>query len=184
MSQIIELLKKIFPKQSVKEYGQILVEYHGGGYDGCFWEWNYSLIEFIDGEEVVDNFISTGSLGCKSTDALFRRIDEYKQNNYSPINIYIIPSEWDKAEKEIPLSFLPAVAGRLELPIKCSNCGEATTVVAGIGYHGIGGIVSGPTGLVCEDCWCSNLCECCNEYYTEGLNADNLCEYCAENNDE
>lgn len=38
----------------------ILVQYHGGGYDGCFWEWNYF---YIDKQRTFHNIESSGCAG-------------------------------------------------------------------------------------------------------------------------
>ena len=38
----------------------VLVQYQGGGYDGCFWEWNFF---FIDKDEKFHDIFSSGREG-------------------------------------------------------------------------------------------------------------------------
>ena len=40
-----------------------LVQYKGGGYDGCFWEWNFC---YFDKDGVWHDIFSSGRRGCDS----------------------------------------------------------------------------------------------------------------------
>ena len=40
-----------------------LVQYHGGGYEGCFWEWNFF---YIDADGDFHCIEATGHAGCKN----------------------------------------------------------------------------------------------------------------------
>jgi hypothetical protein len=51
----------------MRKLRNVLVEYQGGGYDGCFWEWNYA---FIDSRGVFHDIFSSGRSGCKTLEAL------------------------------------------------------------------------------------------------------------------
>lgn len=45
------------------EYKGKLVQYAGGGYDGCFWEWNFF---YWDTNGVFHNLMTTGTMGVKN----------------------------------------------------------------------------------------------------------------------
>lgn len=44
-----------------------IVQYKGGGYDGCFWEQNYA---YFDGEGNFHNIVATGRNGCETEEAM------------------------------------------------------------------------------------------------------------------
>lgn len=45
-----------------KNYKNLLVQYKGGSYDGCHWEWNYFLFDS------VGVFYDIASSGCNGID--------------------------------------------------------------------------------------------------------------------
>ncbi len=133
----------------------LLVEYKGGGYDGCFWEWNYFGWN-SDGD--FCNILSTGYKGVKNESQALaitkeneegvtivnmnrqdRIIDFVDNGNASLMNL-IADHDWYFKEK---------MSGH------CTICGElhdVSDMMAG-SYSGDGGIVVSAKDLVCENCY-------------------------------
>ena len=64
-----------------------LVQYKGGGYSGCFWEWNYGVFD-DDGEFHV--IFASGSKGCETAEEMREHITQeedpiarYKVNHHA-----------------------------------------------------------------------------------------------------
>lgn len=49
----------------MKTRRNLLVQYKGGGYDGCYWEWNFFL---FDGRGRFHNLMSTGHRGIQTAE--------------------------------------------------------------------------------------------------------------------
>ncbi len=60
-----------------------LVCYQGGGYEGCFWEWNYAL---LDKTGKFHNLISSGRNGCETEEALADNLNEATGYELIPMN--------------------------------------------------------------------------------------------------
>ena len=133
----------------------LLVEYKGGGYDGCFWEWNYFGWN-SDGD--FCNILSTGYKGVKNESqalAITRengegvtlvnmnrqdRIIDFVDNGNASLMKRIADHDW---------SFMGKMSGR------CTICGElhdVSDMMAG-SYSSDGGIVVSAKDLVCENCY-------------------------------
>ena len=50
-----------------------LVQYKGGGYDGCFWQWNFA---YFDKNSKFHCIVSTGYAGCDTEDKLSKFIED------------------------------------------------------------------------------------------------------------
>jgi hypothetical protein len=138
----------------------LLVEYKGGGYDGCFWEWNYFMVD-ENGDFV--NLISTGYRGLKD-DAEDLMLGIVTGDNPSRDGITVCNlddteevKQFVKAGNGSLMAKLANLHWQLEesLVTDCDICGEETAVANLIpgGYSGDGGIAISAKDLVCEDCY-------------------------------
>ena len=130
-----------------------LVEYKGGGYDGCFWEWNFFL--FTDDEQTHDVF-STGHKGAKTHR---ERLDRYYDSTSNIYDLNILDEQLNcfsgmnagNAKRiAATLSELFAINARA-FCYECSNEFVVTGMIAG-NWSGDGGISYSPHDLFCEDC--------------------------------
>lgn len=148
----------------------ILVQYQGGGYDGCFWEWNFFYID-KDGE--FHDIFSSGRDGITNKDDGQNLIDEDTDHVY----IYDMTSEEDiktfNAECNVVhitgvLQWFEAYnSPDIEFFAVCSECGCRVTECSEIAlenWHGCGGIMSTADVLLCQECRSSGTCDCCGEY--------------------
>jgi len=66
----------------------ILVQYQGGGYDGCFWEWNYF---YIDKAGTFHDIQSSGRAGIDNMQDAQELIEQDKSGTY----VYDLNNEQD-----------------------------------------------------------------------------------------
>ena len=138
----------------------VLIQYKGGGYDGCFWEWNYAAI--IDDE--FHNIASTGRKGCETREQLEDFIANAHVSPYSrDFYIYDIPEDLEEFAKEAAAPHVRGVAKYLaEFDIiimgKCVVCGgefpaaDEEELLFG-NYKGMGGVVYTPVDFICWECY-------------------------------
>lgn len=166
----------------------ILVQYDGGGYDGCIWEWNYF---YIDENKGFHDIQSSGSGGITTKLAAMLLI-ENKGNSFSnKVYIYHLDNEDDMKTfaKESACPHIQSVVrwfNDYNSPIAepfaiCFQCESKITYaddILLIDIHGCGGIMSTADNLVCPDCY--TTCDCCGEYSPDisEYEDDYLCEYC------
>lgn len=143
----------------------LLIQYKGGGYDGCFWEYNYC---YYDHANTFHSIAASGYRGCKNEeewldyqahadkgDSTLYAYDEYNLNN---------PTDRQRFVREAPISHLLGVAKWLEdevvedneqpLMATCDGCDTEWAVadMVGTGIRGCGGIAMEYTALVCPYC--------------------------------
>jgi hypothetical protein len=149
------------------ELRHTLVQYHGGGYDGCFWEWNYFYIDH-DGE--FHDVASSGRAGCSTAEDAETMLAENRNHTYT----YDITDPAAIAEfcrESVP----PHVRDVLQwmnnndVPFytACAECGQVIKWAEDIvleGWHGCGGIASTADTLLCTDCHSTGQCFICGEY--------------------
>jgi hypothetical protein len=146
-----------------------IVQYKGGGYDGCYWEWNYA---YFDGDGRFHNLIATGRKGCKTEEELRNYLDTTKPIQDYDLYALTEDGEVERFGRETPFSHLIMVAQTLadnfnvELTITCNECGDCVPVVDcdGAGTHGVGGIMMEYDELLCESCHSSGSCCYCGTY--------------------
>lgn len=135
----------------------ILVQYRGGGYDGCFWEWNYGLVDSQEKPTVFQDVISTGRNGIKTLKGIQEEIEATKT-----IYFYDLSKEggWAEFDRESNPAHVLGIAQWLQLnredlyrSPKCDKCGEplGEDMCLG-GYHDEGGCVISPGVKTCEEC--------------------------------
>ena len=161
----------------------LLVMYKGGGYSGCYWEWNFC---FWDDNGEWHDLYSSGRDGIDTYIAMFMALAE----DDGCINYVVnLTNEKDIAywAKEFNAYLVLVIANILnddydysiELPCKeCGNLSEPEDMQ----------YVDECT-LVCDDCYCSGLCVACNEYVGEDnlhrlpdylYDDGSVCEFCKD----
>lgn len=176
----------------------LLVAYHGGGYDGCFWAWNYFS---YDKDGVFHNIVTSGHMGIKTEDEAKLMIDENSSNergNRDKVYIYDLTKDGDIDDFQNSHA-VPHVVKIVELLNagkefgKYSNelyfvCDECEEKITGTGYmedwHGCGGIEMTADKKLCEDCHDNFRCSDCGEYVGENeiSTYNGMCENCHNNN--
>jgi len=141
----------------------VLVMYHGGGYDGCIWEYNYA---YFDSEGNFHCIHASGAMGRETEEEVMDVIHDDDTDLYE----FDDPEEVKRFGRETPLSHLigvgnwlahdPEISEKVMLTVICEKC-ECEVNVAGeeledgchgIGSHGVGGIVSQYDGIICQQC--------------------------------
>jgi len=171
-----------------------LVAYHGGGYDGCFWEWNYC---FFDEDKQFHDVGSSGRNAIKSLEDFFEHWDGWKwQIEQDKKEEARCPKYYHATSRddEICLTYMDdsedVTAFCNAFPVahaigaatwfaqngytfaiqgNCSCCGELFDVHRGQaeGAHGCGGIAIAYRDLICPECVEKGTCAHCNEYVGE-----------------
>jgi hypothetical protein len=179
----------------------VLLVYQGGGYSGCFWEWNCFL---FDWQGNFHNLHSTGYAGIKDETEARERVlaamhGEGKREDYL-VHVMSL-AQVKHFNKEYAASLVvgamhsvmqiynhaPAnVQRRLKARIVCDVC-ECDVFdkeeIHYADYRGEGGIVIAPHAKICQQCYDNGSCEMCREigddpYCGEkNLNKDGLCEF-------
>ena len=168
----------------------ILVEYDGGGYDGCIWEWNYF---FIDKAGKFYDIHSSGSGGITTKQAAMLLIDNLGNSFSNKVFIYPLDNE-EELKTFATESACPNIRGVVKWfndhndpdaePFAiCSECGSKLTDADDIhliDIHGCGGLASTADNIVCSDCYFIGICDNCQEYSGEE-NIVNTGTYAVEN---
>ena len=139
----------------------MLIQYKGGGYDGCFWEWNYA---FIAPDSEFVNLGSTGSAGCDTLEELEESYENKKEGDF-----FLYDLNDKKALTEVPdeisVDHLIGVAGKLkeaghpvDFQPQCCKCETRFSVEFASPHNlvGIGGIALAHQDILCEDCAVDN----------------------------
>ena len=166
----------------------IQVTYKGGGYSGCFWEWNF----FIFDEE--GRFKDIGSSGYAAIvtveDALtLLGYEEKKEgkdyfvtdlNNKESIKEFV-----DETNDGFVLQVIKRVNehyGEDKMTFICPECEQESTEGRTTSWRGNGGIGITEENKVCVDCYCDHSCGYCGEYHDEMKELDvegsEHCSYC------
>jgi len=168
----------------------ILVQYDGGGYDGCIWEWNYF---YIDKQGMFYNITASGVGGIKTLQNAIDLLENNGNSFSSKVYVYDLDSEEDMKNFATETA-CPHVLGVVRWFNKhndpdaepfaiCSECGCRITdadEINLIDWHGCGGIESAADKLLCYECYGAGICGCCGEYNKnlQKYEDDYLCEYC------
>lgn len=166
---------------SKKDLRNCLVQYQGGGYDGCIWEWNYFL---LDSEKKFNNIFSSGHNGVKDE-------KDFQKFNFDEPDVYI----YDLTNKEEMKDFVietnendvlyvaKVLYDEFDYELKgfCDKCKQEFTLAEGhhTGYKGDGGIGIVYTGMVCESCYYTYSCNRCEEFVgSEGIKYNENGSFC------
>lgn len=176
--------------------GNMIVAYHGGGYDGCVWEPNFA---FFDKNGVLHDVGSSGYAG------LFRGGKPQLADNLEKLTELVLSDEWQQDNDATFYSLTPSGVRSMfnryrrdfclhvmkeiedladDSPgTPCSCCGEfghpedmVLPEECGRGDGGVGIIID---DVVCMDCYSRWTCMSCDQFCGEG-NLDNhgLCDSC------
>ncbi|KKN53860.1 hypothetical protein LCGC14_0598190 [marine sediment metagenome] len=166
----------------------ILVQYQGGGYDGCFWEWNYF---YIDKQGTFHDIQSSGRAGIdnKQDAEQFIRQDKnktyiYDMNNEQDIITFSNEShpvhvsgvlQWFEDNPDTGIKFF----------VVCSECKC---------HIDSDELVLDENKLFCDECYTTGFCSCCESYVGETeivqvdagehYGHDYICVDCKEYHDE
>lgn len=166
-----------------------LVVYQGGGYDGCWWEWNFFALN--DKKEFIQGY-SSGINGINNIEQAKNYLKS-KMNNSDIMDIFSLKSFKDLQEnlvKNYHVNVLQQINEFLTdkfsigLEIECPHCHNMIAIddIQSVAYIGNGGIGVQTAEFVCNECCCSNSCTKCGEFdeNLKPLFDDDFCEYCYE----
>lgn len=164
-----------------------LVQYQGGGYSGCFWEWNYF---FLDKDGEFHDIFSSGSAGIETAE---RARELLESGIECDVGKYAIPQTtntfftYDLTGDKVIIEFskecnVVNITGVLQWFCEnpqpgidffavCSACGDHIDNYNDLtleDWHGCGGIQTTADTLICCDCCVSWTCGCCDGYVGEG----------------
>lgn len=137
----------------------LLVEYKGGGFDGCFWQWNYFMWD-SNGDFI--NLHSTGYKGVKNQVAARMLLSDTDHCDFDSI------TQLDLTDKTAVLEFVEAGNSSLMVMLakeneelgellngRCDDCGKVFPVLELLegGYSGDGGLAISAKCFSCEDCY-------------------------------
>jgi len=184
----------------MKKPKNVLVEYQGGGYDGCMWEWNFFL---FDEEGEFYCVYASGYAGIKTEAKALEALQDKEwceRNQATKINL---------RSKKAVVKFTEETAGSLvkgvfdflienefsyDLFFKCETCKEVCQAYEGAtcadeatppGTHNTcsgGGIHISDRDIHCQDCHDEHTCQNCYDFWEDTSNFVNgFCEFCAVN---
>lgn len=167
----------------------ILVQYQGGGYNGCFWEWNYF---YIDKWGIFHDIQSSGYAGVNNLQDAKRLIEDEANSTY----IYNVDKDEDIiafSKESHPVHVTGVLQwfedyndADIEFFAVCSECGCKMTACCDITLAG--------DMLLCSECFSTGECPCCESYVgdteivkvnpDEHYSHDYICADCKEYHDE
>lgn len=158
-------LIKSMTEEEIRGLRSCLVQYRGGGYEGCFWEWNYA---FFDPHGNFHNLMSTGRDGCEDLESLVDHLLDRRTIDYRQPYLYQLDKEEDAKEfisennhggVVLVAAWLHKNWPELDLKSPCTNCGCEFPLYRAEhdGYRGAGGLSIVMCGLVCPDCVCKMI---------------------------
>lgn len=181
----------------MKTIRNILVQYKGGGYDGCFWEWNFFV---FDGRGKFHDIASSGRRAIKTAEeaeALLSKKPKHDfDDGYYKFNLTSKKSMAEFAEETNP-RLVDVVATKLSklfkkplVSFECDECGADVELDGGDyprmfhdphNYSGNGGVGIIQYGKLCEDCYLNHSCGYCGEFNEpeeNNVDDDGHCKFC------
>lgn len=155
--------------------------YRGGGYSGCFWEWNFC---FWNSEGEWCDLYSSGRNGIETEDKMLLALAEGKINYVVNLTNKKDIAYWTKEFNTylvltIAKTLNDNYAYEIELPCKqCGNLNEPEDTHYVDDYT-----------LVCEDCLGCGSCSACDDFVGEDnlhylpehiYNEGPVCEFCKD----
>ena len=162
-----------------------LVVYQGGGYSGCFWEWNAFLCT-KDRNKVLSfqNIHASGSSGIETIEGAQKLLlnKEEKTHIYDlrkKSQIANFGKEFNAQLVVAYTSIINKLLGKSVMFWECDHCHEK--VEAGIleDFASQGGIAIAGESKYCEDCYSTYSCAYCGEFDLElDQDEEGHCQYC------
>lgn len=163
------------------EHKNKLVQYRGGGYSGCFWEWNFF---FIDIKGKFHDVFSSGSAGITMAEQAAKLLKDIP--NEPHIYAYDVTTEaaWLEINKENAKDNIQTLVAWFNdydtMQVKgikafavCDVCDchiDCADEIRLENFQGCGGLMIKANDLICAECHCSLTCESCQEYIgSDGL---------------
>ena len=158
-----------------------LVSYKGGGFDGCFWQWEHA---YIDSDLRFHDIDSSGYRGCDTLEKLLAywgryqdKIAQWKKDQTADypgripddFDLYELddPNEMERASRVLPTDHLLGLARWFRkqgidviFMARCDECGKRFDAAQGEGEEPfcVGGIVMNSRKIVCPECESSFTC--------------------------
>lgn len=184
--------EQFFCLKCQRQKTNILVQYDGGGYDGCIWEYNYF---YIDEQGTFENIAASGTGGITNLKDAMDLLENNGNSFSTDVLVYCLDSEEDM-KRFAEETACPHVLGVIRwfnnynMPDAepfaiCLECGckivDADEIEL-IDIHGCGGIMSTADNMLCYECYGARICGCCSEYSKDlkEYEGEYLCEYCIE----
>ena len=160
-----------FYKNKSKKLPDPFIIFRGGGYDGCFWQWD----------------VYTPSYGGETGGRGYNAGDFKKLYSKSPLQaarlalsdqgmIVRTVGAWEKAQEEYSGDLCRRIAIHLDLEMKCPVCGQwhSQEYMVALGYHGCGGIATQVDDVMCLECADENSRENLEKEWKDGDLRDRL----------
>ena len=150
-----------------------LVQYQGGGYEGCFWQWNFA---YFDKDGKFHCIVATGCKGCNTEKEMLAFLESARTTGRrQEVYLYDLDDEEDIkefgveanpdhaigvakwfAEKNIDVNFVTV----------CDDCGETVPVLEcqGEGMRSCGGVVYCHDKTICNSCHEAGSCPYCGDF--------------------
>ncbi len=170
-----------------------LVCYKGGGYDGCFWEWNYFL---FDGDGEFHNIFSSGYAGLDTVEGALKLLADLSGDEDGKVFITDLTSEDDIMEFQDDTNEgsvigitkkVNEIYGEEKMWWECDYCKKRVTEGIPHGYYCEGGIHISAGKKACESCDSQHTCFRCGEFHEDAsdanVNDEDNCIYCVEDKD-
>lgn len=176
---------------------EVVIQYKGGGYSGCFWEWNFFL---VDHEGVTWDIHSSGRDGL---DTDYKREDFLENPPDDDVFVYRIheKADVDELNRENTAENVVCIVDQVNciydeilqkgrpLWVECDKCqhhekGSDQPMlpyhIELVDWHGCGGIASQAGGKLCRECYDWSCCSHCGEYDPTDKhdNEEGMCSYC------
>ena len=150
----------------------VLVQYQGGGYEGCFWEWNFF---WLDKDGVFYDVFSSGRDGITTDEQAKELLGSGNTHYVYDLTDNKVIDELSKECNVVNLTdllrwFENNPQDGIKFYLQCSVCHEKIEDLSECSlenWHGCGGIMSTADLLLCSDCLSLGTCDCCNEYIGE-----------------
>lgn len=137
------------------------IQYQGGGYSGCFWEWNMG---FFDSNENYHSIFHSGTAGCDTKD----KIEHFIKRKDEGRDYFLYLMDKESIQDFIDNSNDGHVLGVAKWFHKhfpefdnlfnwnCEECGRLLPIYQthNSSYRGAGGLAIAYEGKICEDCEC------------------------------
>jgi len=158
-----------------RAFKNLLIQYKGGGYDGCHWEWNYFL---FDSKGIFHNIAASGYKGIKTKDKALELLNSEPKSSWGGAEFY----EYNLKDADSIAEFVSEVNSMHLGPVVkavnkiykkdimywiCNECEDKQTgdmLRDPNAYHGDGRVGIIYTTQYCEDCYCSHSCGYCGEF--------------------
>jgi hypothetical protein len=159
-----------------------LMIYQGGGYDGCFWEWNAG---YFDAEGEWYSLRHSGHAGIKDHD-LDKALAMAKKLKAGTEKGDLIPLTAVKKLREFNENYAPHLVVHVvdalhgvftdcRAVVTCDDCGEVISAdeldsVHFVDYRSNGGCSYNPEKKLCGDCFDGKVCrDCCERMPSDEL---------------